>query len=489
MLLPGRSHRVSGNASGDEVAMLQSAHSQTSSGSSGGPPSAELPARQRGRLLRVLGVGFGIAVTIGNTIGAGALRTPGEIAAQLPNVWLFLGVWVVGGLYALMCAVSVAELAAMIPRSGGHYVFAKEGLGDYAGFLIGWSDWLSINGTNALISMVVGEYAGMIFPALAQHETAVACSVVIFFTLVQWGGIRWGAGVQNVSSLIKSLLFVALAVACLYYSREVEVASTAAPSLPQGFAFVTAFVLAAQAAVFSYDGWQGVIYFGEEIKNPARDVPRSMFGGVLSVMAIYLLLNAALIAVLPISQIASDKFAMGTAAAAIWGVRADTIIQVITIVSLLAAVNAIQLEGCRVMYAMSRDGLFSRVAARVNKGGTPDVGLFLSMLAEVLFIVTGTVQQVIAALALFFVVNYIVDFVAVFRLRRTQPERERPYRAWGYPYTTGIVLIVSVAFVLGVIVGDTTNSVQSFILLAASFPIYKLVKRFAGKPIANIQTG
>jgi APA family basic amino acid/polyamine antiporter len=438
-------------------------------------------------LLRVLGVGFGIAVTIGNTIGAGALRTPGEIAAQLPNVWLFMGVWVVGGVYALMCAVSVAELAAMIPRSGGHYVFAKEGLGDYAGFLIGWSDWLSINGTNALIAMVVGEYAGMLVPGLARHETAVGCSVVIFFTVVQWGGIRWGAGVQNVSSLLKSLLFVALAGACLFYARSADVVPAVGPALPEGFAFVTAFVLAAQAAVFSYDGWQGVIYFGEEIKNPARDVPRSMFGGVLSVMAIYLLLNLALVAVLPMSAIAGNKFAMGTAASAIWGARADTIIQVITIVSLLAAVNAIQLEGCRVMFAMSRDGLFSRVAARVNKGGTPDVGLFLSTLAEVLFIITGTVQQVIAALALFFVVNYIVDFVAVFRLRRTQPERERPYRAWGYPYTTAVVLCISLAFVFGVVVGDTRNSMYSLALLAASYPIYRVVKRFAGKSSPDLQ--
>lgn len=474
-----------------QPARTHTSNPHTSEGSLYGAPSlgsaAEISTRQRGRLLRVLGVGFGIAVTIGNTIGAGALRTPGEIAGQLPNVWLFLGVWVVGGLYALMCAVSVAELAAMIPRSGGHYVFAKEGLGDYAGFLIGWSDWLSINGTNALISMVVGEYAGMLVPALARHEMAVACSVVIFFTLVQWGGIKWGAGVQNVSSLAKSLLFVALAVGCILFARPGSGAAVAAPELPHGFAFATAFVLAAQAAVFSYDGWQGVIYFGEEIQNPARDVPRSMFGGVLSVMGIYLLLNIALVHALPMSQIAGNKFAMGAAAGAIWGARADTIIQAITIISLFAAVNAIQLEGCRVMFAMSRDGLFSSAAAHVNKGGTPDVGLFVSTVAEVLFIITGTVQQVMAALALFFVVNYIVDFIAVFRLRRTQPKRERPYRAWGYPYTTAIVLAISVAFIVGVIVGDTRNSVHSFILLAASYPLYRIVKRFVGKPAAEFQ--
>ncbi|HET8667583.1 MAG TPA: APC family permease [Terriglobales bacterium] len=448
-----------------------------------GAPTTAVEARagRRMGLLRVLGVGFGVAVTIGNTIGAGILRTPGEIAANLPVPWLYLGIWVLGALYALMCAVSVAELATMIPRSGGHYVFAREALGDYAGFLIGWSDWLSIAGTNSLVAIVIGEYSAMLFPALVRHQASVACGVVLFFTAIQWRGIRWGAGVQNFSSAIKSLLFVALAVACFAYARPVA-ATAPAPALATGFSLVTAFVLAMQAAVFTYDGWQGVIYFGEEIKNPARDVPRSMFGGVLSVMAIYLLLNVAVLHVVPMSKLAGDKLALGTAAAAIWGTRADTIIQVVTIISLLAAVNAVQLEGCRVMFAMSRDGLFARMGGHVNRGGTPDVGLALSTVAEVLFIVTGTVQQVLAALALFFVTNYIVDFIAVFVLRRRQPERPRAYRAWGYPYTTALVLAVSIAFIIGVAISDTVNSIHSVLLLAASSPLYLLMKKFKREP-------
>src|SRR6266545_3485056 len=124
--------------------------------------------RGNGTLLRVLGVSFGLAVTIGGTIGMGILRTPGEIAAQLPTRTLFIGVWILGGIYALLGAISVAELGAMIPRSGGFYVFAHRALGNYAGFVVGWSDWMSTCATNALISMVVADYSGVLFPSLAS---------------------------------------------------------------------------------------------------------------------------------------------------------------------------------------------------------------------------------------------------------------------------------------------------------------------------------
>src|SRR5437867_2162122 len=139
----------------------------------------------QGTLLRVLGVGFGLAVTIGGTIGMGILRTPGEVAAHLPTPTLFIGVWILGGVYALLGAISVAELGAMIPRSGGFYVFAHRALGNYAGFVVGWSDWMSSCATNALISMVVADYSGVLFPSLASKSTAVALAIVLMFALLQ----------------------------------------------------------------------------------------------------------------------------------------------------------------------------------------------------------------------------------------------------------------------------------------------------------------
>ena len=150
------------------------------------------PGHPPGKLLQVLGVAFGLAVLVGNTIGMGILRTPGEIAAQVPSVPWFMGVWVAGALYALLGALTVSELVAMRPRSGGLYPLVRHGLGPYPGFVVGWSDWLSTSGSIAAVAIVLGEYAGPLVPALAGREKAIACTVVFGFGLLQWRGIRLG---------------------------------------------------------------------------------------------------------------------------------------------------------------------------------------------------------------------------------------------------------------------------------------------------------
>src|SRR5438876_2606815 len=160
---------------------------------------------RRGRLLRVLGVGFGLAVIIGNTIGAGIFRAPGTIAKQLPDPCLFLAVWIIGGLYALLGAISLSELGAMIPRSGGQYVFARYALGEYAGFIVGWSDWISTCGSVSLIAIVIGEFSGGLFSALVGKKLEIAVAVAIFFAILQWRGIVLGSQVQNLTSLLKTL--------------------------------------------------------------------------------------------------------------------------------------------------------------------------------------------------------------------------------------------------------------------------------------------
>src|SRR5262249_7998361 len=145
--------------------------------------------KSRGHLLRVLGVGFGLAVIIGNTIGAGIFQAPGTIAGQLPHPWWFLGIWLLGGFYALLGAISLAELGTMIPRSGGQYVFSRYALGEYAGFIVGWSDWISSCGSTGAVSLVAGTFAGALFPALIGKDVAIAAGVAIVFALLQWRGI------------------------------------------------------------------------------------------------------------------------------------------------------------------------------------------------------------------------------------------------------------------------------------------------------------
>ena len=249
---------------------------------------------------------------------------------------------------------------------------------------------------------------------------------------------------------------------------------------PQGFALFAALIIALQSVLYTYDGWYGVIYFGEEVRNPKRDVLRSMLGGVLSVIAIYLVVNLALVMVLPMSQLAKEDLAVGAVARVIFGAYGDKAIRVLAILSLLSTVNAYTLTAPRILYAMSCDELFARRAARVNRGGTPTTTLLLSTIAAALFILSGTFNTVLAALAFFFVANYSMGYISVFVLRRREPNLPRPYRAWGYPWTTAIVLIGSIAFLIGAAITDKKNTLWALVLLAASYPIYLIAKRFAG---------
>jgi APA family basic amino acid/polyamine antiporter len=433
--------------------------------------------KSHGHLLRVLGVGFGLAVIIGNTIGAGIFNAPGTIAAQLPAPVPFLLVWLGGGLYALLGAISLAELGTMIPRSGGQYVFARYALGEYAGFVVGWSDWISSCGSTAAVSLLIGTFSGALIPALAGKATAVAATVAIFFALLQWRGIVWGSTTQNFTSLLKALAFLALILAGFIFGGKGAITNPSARTTAA--ITLTAIIVSLQNAIYTYDGWAGVIYFSEEVKHSGRDIPRSLFGGVLLITAIYLLVNVSLLYVLPMSQIASKEFAAGEAANVIFGAHGDTIFRCLTIASMLSAINALHLMATRVVFAMSRDGLFTRKAAEVNEGGTPAVSLFLSALVALLFIFFGQrFERVIQVLAFFFVANYILSFISLFVLRRREPEKPRPYRAWGYPFTTALALLGSLLFLAGAIWADTRNSLYALLGLAVSYPVFLLMKKW-----------
>jgi APA family basic amino acid/polyamine antiporter len=294
-----------------------------------------------------------------------------------------------------------------------------------------------------------------------------------------------GSQVQNVTSLLKTLAFLALIAAAFIFGGKGQATNPAAAvAIATGPALLVAVILSLQSVIYTYDGWTGVIYFSEEVKDPGRDIPRSMFGGVLLVIGIYLLVNLALLHVLPISKIAGQPFAAGVAAQVIFGKHGDTIFRSLTILSMLSGVNANTLMASRVLFAVSRDGLFSRFAANVNKVGTPTVALFMSAAVALLFIVYGkTFAKVISVLAFFFVANYTLSFISVFVLRRREPEKERPYRAWGYPWTTALALIGSVAFLIGAVASDlgsgSRDSIYAVLLLAASYPVFRVVKLLA----------
>lgn len=430
-----------------------------------------------GGLLRVLGVAFGVAVLVGNTIGMGILRTPGEVAARLPSMPLFMAVWVAGAVYALLGALTVAELAAMRPRSGGLYPLVHDALGEYPGFIVGWTDWLATCGSMAAVAMVFGEYAGSLVPAARGFDVASASAVIAAFAVLQWRGVRIGDAAQQLTSLVKAIALVGLAgVALVTPLTVVPSVSVSTVAVPAGLAFAGAVIIALQSAIYTYDGWTGPIYFGEELRDPARDIPRTMIGGVLIVLAIYLSLNAAFLRVVPIHEMAGDPFVAATAASRLFGPAGDVVIRAVMLLSLIASINALQLMASRVPFAMSRDRLLPIVFQRVNHGGTPVPALVASTLVAVVCIATNTFDTLLAMLAFLFVANYGLVFTAFFVSRHRTPEAARPFRVPGYPFIPGLALGGSLAFMVGAVLGDRANSMLAIALLVISWPVYRLTR-------------
>ncbi|MEO8803803.1 MAG: APC family permease [Rudaea sp.] len=446
------------------------------------------PVSTSGHLLRVLGLAFGLAALIGNSIGMGILRTPGEIAAQVHSAPWFLLIWVLGATYALLGALSLAELGAMQPRSGGIYPLVHDALGPFAGFVAGWTDWIGTTGSIAAVAIVLGEYSGPLIPGLEGHAAASACVVVIGFALLQWRGIRVGNVAQLITSSIKGVALIALAVAALVLvvpSAPATNVPTATAVAPVGLALFAAVVVGLQSAIYTYDGWTGPLYFGDEIQNPGREIPRSMIGGVILVLLIYLGLNLAFLRVVGIDAMAGDPFVAATMASRLFGPAGDTVLRILTVISLFASVNALQLMGSRVPYALSRDGLLPPWFANVNKGGTPLPALLAGTAVALAFILTGTFDTVLALLAFFFVANYALAFIALFVKRRREPDVSRPFRVPGYPFVPALALIGSLVFLAAAIWSDLRHSEIALVLLGLSWPAYRMLRLWIKAPAAN----
>jgi APA family basic amino acid/polyamine antiporter len=430
---------------------------------------------------------FGMAAAIGNTISAGIVRTPGNVAKLLPNAWMFLGIWILGGLYAFSGASSMAELGAAIPRSGGQYNFSRRALGDYAGFIVGWSDWLSTCGTAAAVAIVIAEYSGHLFPLLAgtTKMEVISAAIIFGFGVLQWRGIKWGSGAQLSTAAMKTGAFLVLVIACFFLGGPAHKAAAASGAsalpLPTGWPLAIAIMLGLQAVIYTVDGWDGIVYFGEEVRNPGRDIPRAIFGSVASIMGIYLLLNLIALYILPMKDLAGNNFVLGSVADLVFGRLGDPIIRSIMLISMLSCMNANQLFCTRTLYAMSCDGLFFRRATQVNAGGTPTVSLLLSTIVGVLFVLIAFLsenafERVIAMLSFFFVANYTLSYFSLFWLRKKEPQLARPYRAWGYPWSTGIALAASVLFLTGSIVTDRKNAPLAVGMLVLSYPVFRVLK-------------
>ena len=440
-----------------------------------------LEKAEGGGLLRILGVGFGLAVVLGATVGVGILRNPGGVAEQLGSYWLIILVWVLGGVYCLLNANHVAELATMIPKAGGFYAYAERAFGKYGGFVVGWCDWLNNVLGLAFISVVFGEYATELFaPNLSGGRVLFSVSVLLLMTGLNWVGVRAGSDTQKVTSLLKALALLAFVAACFVFGGQntangAAIVETTAPQTGL-FVSVTAFILAFQMVLSTYDGWYSPVYFSEENKNPARSLPRSLFGGIALVMLIYVLVNLALLYVLPIEQLAGSKFAGGDAMSLMFGERGGQILTIMALLSLIGIINAI-LMGCpRILFGLGRDGLFTKYATKVNAGGTPVVALLASSLLACIFATVGTFELLLAIGGFFIVVIMMLIVIALFVLRRREPDAVRPFRTWGYPYVPFAMLLTATSLCFGYIVSNPWPSLYAIAGLVISYPVFRILR-------------
>ena len=438
------------------------------------------PSSEQGGLLRVLGLVTGLAVTFGGIVGLGILRAPGEVASQLPDPWWYMSVWIIAGLFVLLGTAAAAEMASSLPRAGAYYAYAHRAFGPFIGFVSGWTDWLNWCGATAVTIIVIIEYLNLLTPVIPSENIPLAVVFAIAFALIQWRGVRWGSGLHNVTSIIKSLIFAALIIACFIIGGG-ETTSETLPSTPQvpgGWALIMAFVVAMRGVIYAYDGWVFTAYFSEEMKDPGRMIPRSMFGGVGLVIVVYLLINIAVLRMLPMSEIAGAELAVGKAIESVFGTMAETFITAMVTGFMLIGLNLGYMLASRVVYAMSCDGLFFAKCKTVNEGGTPTFALAVSVAATLVFLAfSSTFAKLMEVLAFFTVVNYVILFLAVFTMRRREPDLPRPYKAWGHPWTTGIALIGSIAFLIGTIVSGSTTGLYALVLVAISTPVYMLFRK------------
>ncbi len=439
----------------------------------------------KGQLRHILGVGFGVAVIVGASLGIGILRTPGLVAGQLPGGAAILTVWIVGGLYTLLGSACLTELGTMLPEAGGYYVYARRAFGDYTGFAVGWSDWLTYCAVLGYVSIGMAEFIGMLVPSLARAVTPMASTILLAFVALQWAGLRVSSRFQEITTALKFVAFLALVVAALVMARTLHAGGSAA-----GPAIVTApslvgVIVALQSVVITYGGWQSALYFSEEDRDPARNLPRSMIGGVVLVLIIYLLVNISLLVLLPIPALVRSTLPAADAAAVLLGPRGSEMITVLSLVSLPPMLNAIMMIGTRILFAMGRDRLFWRRTAEVSVGGTPSVATLVTTAVALALIVTGTFQRLVAMASIFLAANYCVCCLALFVLRRSEPALARPYRAWAYPWSAAIVLAGAAAFLAGVFVGDTENGIAAVVLVAVGVAGRAMIGRTPAREAAE----
>jgi len=444
------------------------------------------PMTGKGGEKRVLGRSLGsvslTSIVVANMIGAGIFTTSGLLITQLAHPILMLALWMLGGILALFGALSYSELGATFPEAGGEYTFLSRIFSPLAGFLSGWVSFIvGFSAPVAASALAFSEYLMRAVPGTFRVDLqglamkAIAVGIILLFTLLHSLGMRSGAKVQNILTLVKVLLITGLLLTgFLFGAGSTEHFTMQLEGAGEGLRFQSA-GWAMVLIMFSFSGWNASTYVGSEVRSPLRNIPRSLVAGTLLVTILYLLLNTLYIYALRPSEM-SDVIAVGGLTAnRLFNLTLDKFFSLFIAVILLSSISAYTIIGPRVYYAMSESGHFFRLARKVNRFQVPALSIMVQSLLAILFAVTGTFDQILTLLGFSLGIFPILSVMGVFRLR-IRGESALPLK--GYPYIQIVFILLSALILVLTFLERPAESSIALLVIAAGLPVYRLLKKF-----------
>ena len=433
-----------------------------------------MPQPSRGHLLRLLGVGFGVAVGFGEVIGSGILRSPSFIAGTVHAFWPIIALWCLGAINALLSANIVVELGTSVPRAGGPYVFAHRAFGDAGGLIVGWTVFSSHSAGSAAASVVFADYfLPLAIPATQGHEAAVAVGLQALLYATNIAGLREGSVMQGATSILKAMLLFGFVFAAAWLVPSKGAAALTAMQ-PIGFA---ALIGAYQLIKGAYTGWDAAIYFSEESVAPSRSLPRAVFIGIAVTAFLYVAVNAMLLHVLGIAGTASSSLPFATVLSRVAGHGASLLFALGGMIIVIGCANANIMLAPRVLYALGRDRLLPGMFESVNAGGSPYVAFLLSAVVSMALASTGAFALVFGLIATLSTMAAVIVEISYFVVRWREPNLIRPYRAILHPWLPARALAVDIVLLVLFAAHDNRGALVAAGMCALCIPLAFLARR------------
>jgi amino acid transporter len=397
-------------------------------------------------LPRKLGLVTGIALVVGIIIGSGIFRVPSPIAAAAGSIGGVAIVWVVGGIVALLGALSIAELAAMYPHAGGQYVYLREAYGRPVAFIYGWMFLITTPISWAAQSLIFAEYLGFFVPLSPLAVHGVAAALIAIVATAHYRSVSLGAIIQNLSTGAKLLALIGLSVAIFFLApggaRNPLVTESLGPIGWSGIGIAVLIVL------WAYDGWENLTALSGEVRNPRRNLPLALILGVLVVLAMYLLVNAAYLRALPFDQLAASKSVATDSAAAVFGHIGVSVVGALVMLSTFGSLNGSVMSDPRVFFAMAEDNLFFQGVGRIHKRyATPYIAILFITIIAIIYVLLRNFIQLAEAYVLGIWPFLALAVIGLFVLRKTRPDFPRKYRVLGYPVVPALFILATIAVI------------------------------------------